>query len=258
MSNLWIDFYLNRSIKAQFDTFMNGVNRVFSSCDSIKLFNSEELQRLLCGDESESKYDFQVLRSATNTRVALAIVPQWLSGFGKSLKIGIPNFKGNCCNLLPVQIESQPWEYQLCHLRLAGLALRIMRNSRSPTLVLMNFVYGRIRQRKSLRRSFFWQSRNQKDLDSVSPIERGTSVCTQHKEIFFAIPNTFCCHRLLVHWRGGTPIAHPPLSLVCIPNDKTVNIFFFQTFTLEILCLVSRLYLLYQRWQLFLVMLLTL
>ena len=63
--NLWIDFYLNRSIKAQFDTFMNGVNRVFSSCDSIKLFNSEELQRLLCGDESESKYDFQVLRSAT-------------------------------------------------------------------------------------------------------------------------------------------------------------------------------------------------
>lgn len=61
----WIDFYLNKSVENQFTQFMDGFNRVFSNCKSISLFSSEELERLLCGDEEHTKYDFQMLRSVT-------------------------------------------------------------------------------------------------------------------------------------------------------------------------------------------------
>ena len=61
----WIDFYLNKSVDNQFRQFMDGFNRVFSNCKSISLFSSEELERLLCGDEEHTKYDFQMLRSVT-------------------------------------------------------------------------------------------------------------------------------------------------------------------------------------------------
>lgn len=63
--NAWVDFYLSKSIAPQFERFMDGFNRVFSICNSIFLFNSEELERLLCGDEEQVKYDFQMLRSVT-------------------------------------------------------------------------------------------------------------------------------------------------------------------------------------------------
>lgn len=64
--NLWIDYYLNKSIAGQFQQFMTGFNKVFQGCDSIKLFDFEELKRLLCGDQCEDKsYDFNMLRSIT-------------------------------------------------------------------------------------------------------------------------------------------------------------------------------------------------
>ena len=62
---LWIDFYLTKSVATSFERFMDGFNRVFSNCKSIALFNSEELERLLCGDDEHTKYDFQMLRSVT-------------------------------------------------------------------------------------------------------------------------------------------------------------------------------------------------
>ncbi|KAG0663191.1 putative E3 ubiquitin-protein ligase [Maudiozyma exigua] len=62
---LWIDFYLTKSVAASFERFMDGFSRVFSNCKSIGLFNSEELERLLCGDDEHTKYDFQMLRSVT-------------------------------------------------------------------------------------------------------------------------------------------------------------------------------------------------
>lgn len=62
---LWVDFYLSKSIHHTFEQFMKGFNRVVSNCNSVKLFNSEELKRLLCGDQEESGYDFSMLRSVT-------------------------------------------------------------------------------------------------------------------------------------------------------------------------------------------------
>lgn len=61
----WIDFYLTQSVAISFGLFIDGFNRVFSNCKSIGLFSSEELERLLCGDEEHTKYDFQMLRSVT-------------------------------------------------------------------------------------------------------------------------------------------------------------------------------------------------
>lgn len=64
--NLWIHYYLNESILCQFQQFMSGFNKVFQDCKSIKLFDSEELKRLLCGDQYVNKpYDFNMLRSVT-------------------------------------------------------------------------------------------------------------------------------------------------------------------------------------------------
>ncbi|CCF58730.1 hypothetical protein KAFR_0F01340 [Kazachstania africana CBS 2517] len=63
--DLWVDYYMNKSIKKQFGQFMTGFKQVFASCSSIQLFNSEELERLLCGDKEQNKYDFTLLRSVT-------------------------------------------------------------------------------------------------------------------------------------------------------------------------------------------------
>ncbi|CAI4034440.1 hypothetical protein SMKI_10G2310 [Saccharomyces mikatae IFO 1815] len=61
----WVEFYLENSIKPQFNKFTMGFKRVFAQCNSIKLFNSEELERLVCGDEEQTKFDFKSLRSVT-------------------------------------------------------------------------------------------------------------------------------------------------------------------------------------------------
>ncbi|CCK71832.1 putative E3 ubiquitin-protein ligase HUL4 KNAG_0I00410 [Huiozyma naganishii CBS 8797] len=63
--DLWIDYYMNSSVDKQFDYFLEGFHQVFGGCNSIGLFNSEELERLLCGDIQENKYDFDMLRSVT-------------------------------------------------------------------------------------------------------------------------------------------------------------------------------------------------
>lgn len=62
---LWIDFYLNKNISTTFEKFLLGFKRVFSVSKSIKLFNFEELQRLVCGDQDTNKYDFGMLKSVT-------------------------------------------------------------------------------------------------------------------------------------------------------------------------------------------------
>lgn len=63
--HLWMDYYLNVNVNEQFIQFMRGFNKVFDGCNSIKLFNSEELERLLCGDIQDKAYDFDVLRTVT-------------------------------------------------------------------------------------------------------------------------------------------------------------------------------------------------
>ena len=63
--HLWINYYLNTNVNEQFSQFMKGFNKVFDGCNSIKLFNSEELERLLCGDIQSKEYDFVMLRSVT-------------------------------------------------------------------------------------------------------------------------------------------------------------------------------------------------
>lgn len=63
--HLWVDYYLNIAVSKQFKQFMEGFKKVFAGCNSIKLFNSEELERLLCGDIQVKKYDFDMLRSVT-------------------------------------------------------------------------------------------------------------------------------------------------------------------------------------------------
>lgn len=62
---LWVDFYLNIVIENQFNYFAKGFKKVFSVSKSIKLFNAEELKRLVCGDVDSKKYDFEMLRSVT-------------------------------------------------------------------------------------------------------------------------------------------------------------------------------------------------
>lgn len=63
--HLWINYYLNVNVNEQFTQFMKGFNKVFDGCNSIKLFNSEELERLLCGDIQNKSYDFDMLRTVT-------------------------------------------------------------------------------------------------------------------------------------------------------------------------------------------------
>ncbi|CCK73466.1 putative E3 ubiquitin-protein ligase HUL4 NDAI_0G04830 [Naumovozyma dairenensis CBS 421] len=63
--NLWVNFYLNESIINQISQFRSGFDRVFARTKSISLLNSEELERLLCGDETQQSYDFKMLRSVT-------------------------------------------------------------------------------------------------------------------------------------------------------------------------------------------------
>lgn len=59
----WFNFYMNKSIEKQFTQFSNGFHEVFSQCESSKLFNSEELEKLICGDKKQDCYDFAMLRS---------------------------------------------------------------------------------------------------------------------------------------------------------------------------------------------------
>lgn len=62
---LWQDFFMNKSVEAQFGKFSSGFRQVFVLCDSIKLFNHEELARLVCGNEEKNCFEFQMLRSVT-------------------------------------------------------------------------------------------------------------------------------------------------------------------------------------------------
>lgn len=62
---LWQDFFMNKSVEAQFAKFSSGFRQVFVLCDSIKLFNHEELARLVCGSEEKNCFEFQMLRSVT-------------------------------------------------------------------------------------------------------------------------------------------------------------------------------------------------
>lgn len=62
---LWVEFYLNVIIENKYIHFAKGFKKVFSVSKSIKLFNSEELKRLVCGDVDSKKYDFEMLRSVT-------------------------------------------------------------------------------------------------------------------------------------------------------------------------------------------------
>lgn len=63
--HLWVNYYLNIAVDTQFNQFIAGFRKVFDGCNSIKLFNSEELERLLCGDIQLKRYDFDMLRSVT-------------------------------------------------------------------------------------------------------------------------------------------------------------------------------------------------
>lgn len=63
--HLWVNYYLNIAVDRQFNQFITGFKKVFNGCNSIKLFNSEELERLLCGDIQVKRYDFDMLRSVT-------------------------------------------------------------------------------------------------------------------------------------------------------------------------------------------------
>lgn len=62
---LWLDFFMNKSIESQFKQFARGFRHVFALCESIKLFNHEELERLICGNQEKNCYEFQMLRSVT-------------------------------------------------------------------------------------------------------------------------------------------------------------------------------------------------
>ncbi|CCE62074.1 hypothetical protein TPHA_0B04020 [Tetrapisispora phaffii CBS 4417] len=59
----WFDFYMNKSIEKQFTKFKTGFYEVVSQCESSKLFNSEELEKLICGERESESYDFSMLRS---------------------------------------------------------------------------------------------------------------------------------------------------------------------------------------------------
>ncbi|CAI4043862.1 putative E3 ubiquitin-protein ligase HUL4 SKDI_10G2390 [Saccharomyces kudriavzevii IFO 1802] len=73
----WVEFYLEKSIEPQFNKFILGFKRVFAECSSIKLFNFEELERLVCGDEEQTKFDFKSLRSVT----------KYVGGFSDNSKV---------------------------------------------------------------------------------------------------------------------------------------------------------------------------
>lgn len=62
---LWQDFFMNKSIESQFKQFVSGFRQVFALCESIKLFDHEELERLVCGNQEKNCYEFQMLRSVT-------------------------------------------------------------------------------------------------------------------------------------------------------------------------------------------------
>lgn len=62
---LWVDFYMDSSIKRRFAEISAGFHQVFSRCQSIRLFDYEELETLLCGCREIGCYDFKMLRSVT-------------------------------------------------------------------------------------------------------------------------------------------------------------------------------------------------
>ncbi|GAV49480.1 hypothetical protein ZYGR_0P01240 [Zygosaccharomyces rouxii] len=62
---LWQDFFMNKSVEAQFKQFASGFRQVFVLCESIRLFNHEELARLICGNREKNCFEFQMLRSVT-------------------------------------------------------------------------------------------------------------------------------------------------------------------------------------------------
>ncbi|SCV05008.1 LANO_0G16468g1_1 [Lachancea nothofagi CBS 11611] len=62
-ARLWMDFHMNQAIAISFDVFLNGFKKVVKS-DAFQLFNSEEVEQLLCGSH-ETDLDVDTLRSIT-------------------------------------------------------------------------------------------------------------------------------------------------------------------------------------------------
>lgn len=59
----WIDFHMNIAVGRQFRQIATGFHQVFSKSEAIKLFDHEELQRLICGCREKGIYDLEMLRS---------------------------------------------------------------------------------------------------------------------------------------------------------------------------------------------------
>lgn len=55
----YLDWYVNQSIKRQFDAFFKGFNMVTSKADLIKLFTAQDLYLAICGGED---LDFQEMK----------------------------------------------------------------------------------------------------------------------------------------------------------------------------------------------------
>ncbi|AMD20606.1 HDL138Wp [Eremothecium sinecaudum] len=60
---LWMDFYLNKSIEASFESFKCGFFHVIEG-NTFQLFGSEEVEQLVCGS-NEQNLDVDMLRSVT-------------------------------------------------------------------------------------------------------------------------------------------------------------------------------------------------
>ncbi|CCH59977.1 hypothetical protein TBLA_0C01630 [Henningerozyma blattae CBS 6284] len=84
--SLWMDFYLNTSIQEPFERFQAGFKHVFAQCMSCKLFNSEELERLICGSSQKDSYDFAMLRSVTRYNGGFSDTSQVVQWFWEILQ----------------------------------------------------------------------------------------------------------------------------------------------------------------------------
>lgn len=63
-TKLWMDFYMSKSIGASFESFHNGFKHVIES-DSFKLFDSEEVEQLVCGSPDKA-VDVRMLQSVAH------------------------------------------------------------------------------------------------------------------------------------------------------------------------------------------------
>lgn len=61
----WVNFYMNESIEAQFDSFHTGFHSVIGG-NALSLFAPKEIEMIICGDNlSDSKLDVESFRSIT-------------------------------------------------------------------------------------------------------------------------------------------------------------------------------------------------